>query len=156
MEYRAEIRRLSNSFYADYPEGLFPEILRKDARAYTCLLIDLHTDYLICLPFRSRMVHTEGFHFSNTVRSSKTPSGLDYKKMVLIKDARYVDGTAAIIDVDEFKEVRDNLDAIVAGAVKYIDTYVQHANKSCILHDREYRRLFQYSTLSYFHDILGI
>lgn len=85
----------------------------------------------------------------------ENPSGLDYKKMVLIKDERYV-GTAAIIDVDEFKEVRDNLDAIVAGAVKYIDTYAQHANKSCILHDREYRRLFQYSTLSYFHDILGI
>lgn len=72
MEYLAEIRRLSNSFYADYPEGLFPEILRKDARAYTCLLIDLHTDYLICLPFRSRMVHTKGFHFSNTVRSSNS------------------------------------------------------------------------------------
>ncbi len=157
MEFDVEVCRLSSDFYNAYPSSSYPEILQKDSRPYTCLLIDLHYDYFICIPFRSNMGHQNGFAFNGTQRSASTPSGLDYQKLVLIKDTTYIDSaTPAVVDQDEYNAMITNLPKIVTDAVKYIDKYIHHVNGSQILHHREYTRCYGYSTLPYFHDILGI
>ncbi len=79
MEFDVDICALSKKFYEDYPPQKYPEILRKGSRPYTCLLIDFHTEYLICIPFRSSVTHNEAFIFSGTKRSKRSRSGLDYK-----------------------------------------------------------------------------
>ena len=57
MEYRAELCRLSEVFYDAYPASEYPEILTKNQRPYTCLTIETHDGYLICVPFRSSINH---------------------------------------------------------------------------------------------------
>ena len=49
MEYTLEVLRLSSQFNKDYPKDTYPELMHKQGRPYTCLLIDLHCDYFICI-----------------------------------------------------------------------------------------------------------
>ena len=55
MTFDADIYKLSDEFFADYPADRYPELMRKPDRPYYCLLIDIHTDYFICVPFRSNI-----------------------------------------------------------------------------------------------------
>ncbi len=97
-------------------------------------------------------------HFcSNTQRSKISPSGLDYRKVAIIKDMEYIDSlTPAIIDRDEYVATIANIEKIVSEVNEYIDKYVNHIKQISILHTREFTRHYKYSTLQYFHDILGL
>lgn len=86
----------------------------------------------------------------------RTRSGLDYTKIVLIKDADYLDNQKAIVDQDEFKETIKHLPTIVSEVNAYIDTYINHVKGISPLHPRDYDRKYKYSTLQYFHDIMNI
>lgn len=157
MDYAVDICRLSHSFYSAYPLTQYPEIMRKDERPYTCLLIETHDDYFICIPFRSSIRHNDAFLFSNTNRSLNTRSGLDYKKTVLIKDTSYIDSTTpVVVDNDEYTAMITNIGTIVNEIEEYIKTYINHINRTSTLHPRKFQRHYQFSTLPYFHDILGI
>ena len=57
MEYDSELSLLSSKFTQDYPPATYPELMHKHGRPYTCLLIDSHDDYFICVPFRSSIGH---------------------------------------------------------------------------------------------------
>ncbi len=157
MDYAVDVCRLSSKFYADYPETLYPELMLKDNRPYTSLLIETKEDYFICIPFRSNITHKDAFLFKNTGRSSYTPSGLDYRKTVIIKDIDYIDSaTPAVIDNDEYVAMIANIQKIVNEVNTYIETYINHINQTSVLHEREFSRHYQYSTLQYFHDVLNL
>ena len=138
----------------DYPEDEFPELMHKLGRPYSCLLIDTHEDYFICIPFRSHINHRNSFMFHGTQRSMKSKSGLDYTKIVLIKDEKYFDDKKAIVDQDEYNEVQIHLDEIVEEAVDYVNGYIAHVEKIKEMHPREFERKYKYSTLTYFYDII--
>lgn len=125
MEYRVDVRKLSAMFYQAYPNAEYPEILQKGDRPYTCLLIDMR-EYFICVPFRSEMKHQQGFVFSGTRRSQRSCSGLDYKKLVLLRDTSYIDDSPAVVDADEYHAVISNLDKIITDVLAYIDGYTKH------------------------------
>lgn len=157
MEVVTEISLLSSKFIQDYPHAQYPEIMHKQGRPYSCLIIDTHDDYYICIPFRSAISHNQAFLFKNTQRSKSSRSGLDYKKMVLIKDESYIDRvTVAIVDSDEYKEAITNLEKIASEAAQYLDDYIAHVSGTKPLHHREYDRKYRFSTLPYFHDILEL
>ncbi len=157
MEYTAEMHLLSAKFARDYPPSEFPEILHKTGRAYTCLLIDTHEDFLICVPFRSDIRHNNAFLFSGTARSRKSRSGLDYSKIIIISDPDYIDSSVpAIVDPDEYSEMMRHLDTIVEGAVSYVETYMNHINGTAPIHPRQFARRYQFSTLPYFKEIMRI
>lgn len=156
MEYDVEIRQLSQKFANDYPEKIFPELMLKRGRPYTCLLIDTHDDFFICVPFRSSISHNTAYLFKNTKRSKKSRSGLDYTKMALIKDTDYIDNTTAIVDNDEYVETIQNIERIVRDVNKYISDYCKHIKQEDKLAERDFARRYKYSTLPYFHDILGL
>ena len=146
-----------NFFFNAYPETQYPEIMRKDGRPYTCLLIETQDGYFICIPFRSSIQHNEAFIFTNTARSTHSRSGLDYKKVVIIKESDYIDSTTQVlVDNDEYSAMMTNIDAIVNEIDDYIKVYIDHINGTKRLHPRQFVRRYQYSTLPYFHDILGI
>lgn len=156
MNYDVEVYKLSNDFFNDYPISEYPELLTKEGRPYNCLLIDTHIDYFICIPFRTNISphNSDSYIFKNSNRSKHHNSGLDYQKMLIIKEARYLENNA-IVDQDEYSETMSNIDKIVMGAEKYLNTYIAHVNKTHILHQRDYDRHYKFSTLPYFHDILN-
>lgn len=157
VEYDFELLLLSEKFARDYPASSFPELMRKHGRPYTCLLIDSHEDYFICVPFRSSIGHKNAFMFKGTARSKKSKSGLDYSKIVLIKDNDYLDSiTSAVVDDDEYTEMIKNLPTIVREVNDYVNTYINHVNAVAPIHQREFLRKYQYSTLPYFHNVMGI
>lgn len=155
MDYLSEVYMLSTKFLSDYPASAYPELMYKAGRPYTCLLIEYHEDYYICIPFRSSINHNNAFIFTTTRRSQRTRSGLDYSKMAIIKNPDYINSsTSAIVDPDEYSEMMRNLPRIAREAVSYLETYISHINGSMTLHPRTYNRKYRYSTLPYFDDIL--
>lgn len=155
MKFDSTLSLLSLKFSKDYPADTYPELLHKHNRPYTCLLIETHNDYFICVPFRSSIRHKNAFMFTSTARSKYTKSGLDYSKIIIIKDNIYFDSTAtAIVDRDEYTEMMKNLPTIVQEANDYVEAYINHIKGIVPMHPRAFARKYQYSTLRYFHDIL--
>lgn len=152
-----DVLLLSSKFSQDYPHARYPELMYKQGRPYSCLLVDTHDGYYICIPFRSSISRNNAYFFKNTQRSKLSRSGLDFEKIVLINDKRYLDfQTTAIVDADEYTDVIANQDKIVKKAINYVNTYIAHVTGEKVLHFREYDRRYRYSTLPYFHDIMGI
>ncbi|MCC8106075.1 MAG: hypothetical protein LIO99_08755 [Clostridiales bacterium] len=157
MDFDSGLYLLSPKFMEDYPASTYPELMHKQGRPYTCLLIETHEDYFICVPFRSDIRHKNSFLFTGTKRSKRTSSGLDYSKIVIIEDSDYIDSTASVvIDQDEYNEMIKNLPTIVQEANDYVDTYIDHVTGKTRIHPREFSRKYQFSTLPYFHEILKI
>lgn len=130
----------------------------KDKRPYGCLLIKTHNDYYICVPFRSHIHHKNAFLFKNTERLKTDSSRLDYSKTVLIRPEDYDKYLIenAVVDTDEYKAVRMNIYKIEKQISKYIEGYVKSVSDFENADKKSFERKYKYSTLKYFHDILGI
>ena len=155
MDYKIEISRLSNKFYQDYPLSVYPEILSKEARSYVCLTIKIR-DYYICIPYRSNVDHKYSYRFKYSKRSKKKKSGLDYRKIVIIKNEVYFEKSFAIVDTDEHRETMMNIKKIVSSAEKFVDEYIAHTKNIKLLDSEEFDRRYTVSALQYFHKELGI
>ena len=153
-KYTFTIKYLSDTFYDAYPAAEYPEILKKDSRPYTCLLLKTHYDFFICIPFRTDIRHKYAYHFHSSRRASAHHSGLDYTKMVLISDASFIDSAPAVVDQDEYVELRTHIDKICKRAVSYLDDYIACINGTLALNSEEFFRRYRYSALPCFHDIL--
>lgn len=156
MEYDLDITLLSNDFLKKYPKNLYPEILHKPGRPYSCLLLEYYDEFFICVPFRSHINHKNAYLFKNSARSRKSSSGLDYSKSVIIKDIKYLDNSPAIVDKDEYKEMVSHIARITHEVCNYVSGYINHVNKTKVLHNKEFHRKYAYSTLKYFHDVMKI
>lgn len=156
MDYEFQIYRMSNLFYNAYPSSQYPEILAKSDRVYSCLLIDMHCDYFICVPYRSDIRHNNAFKFKHTNRSKTHQSGLDFTKIVIVKNNDYLSANSVAIDNDEYIQTIINMQKIVSKTNNYVETYIKHINGENILSSAKYDRLYKYSTLKYFHKELGL
>ena len=156
LNVEVEIYQLSEQFLRDYPAEQYPELMCKRGRPYSCLLIDLHFDYYICIPYRSSIRHKNAYLFTGTQRSLRTKSGLDYSKIVLIQKKIYLNDKNVVVDQDEYTETIRNIKRIAGEAVEYIEGYIHHVDGTKLLHPRAYDRKYKFSTLPYFHDILGL
>lgn len=155
MDYIADIYNLSAKFYADHPHERFPEILAKQGRPYSCLLIEYMEGIFICIPFRTNVRHKYAYRFKNSARSRKYNSGLDYTKAVLVKNAEYIDlNASAVVDSDEYKEAITNLPRITKEIFSYISDYRDDLLGVNPLHPREWKRRYGMSTLPYFNDLI--
>lgn len=155
MEYDYALYQLSDAFREKYPMNQYPELMYKAGRPYNCLLIDIYQDYFICIPFRSHISHNNAFFFRRTLRSKLTRSGLDFSKIVIIKESKFLQENA-IVDSDEYTETIRQMPQIVRAASSYVNNYISHINGSSLLHPNEFKRKYRFSTLSYFHDLLGL
>lgn len=152
-----QVLNLTQQFYNDFPSPPYTEIMHKERRPYGCLLIQSHYGYFICIPYRSHIKHKYSYKFKRSVRSQKTSSGLDYSKIIIIKNNNYIGRADAVIDQDEYNETRDNIEYIKHDAQQYIDDYVKQMQGKVLKYDkREFQRIYEYSTLKYFHQELGI
>ena len=149
---------LTSDFYNMYPNPPYVEILRKANRPYNCLLLQSSYDYFVCVPYRTEVRHKYAYKFTSSYRSVSNDSGLDYTKVVIVSDvnSHYLSTVHAVVDVDEYKETRNNINIIVHDVSQYIDDYVNHCMGSVVLHKQDFLRRYRYSTLSYFHKELNI
>lgn len=155
-EYDYQILKLTNQFYECYPNPPYSEILEKGSRAYKCLLLQMHYDYFICIPFRSEIHHKYAYLFKDSQRSQKHRSGLDYTKMIIVKNPLFIDNIDTFIDNDEYAELRRNINRIKDEAVRFLEEYIEHVSGRKLLHMSEFKRRYAYSTIRYFHKELGL
>ena len=152
-----QILTLSHQFYKDYPDPPYRELTRKNKRPYNCLLMQSSYGYYICIPYRSHINHKYAYKFKNSIRSRKSKSGLDYSKMVIIENSDYLSTQNAVIDTDEYKETRQNIEYIKNDVAKYINEYIAYVkNKTPTKNQKKLKRKYIYSTLQYFHKELKI
>lgn len=151
-----QILRLTEHFYNAYPDPPYREVLKKNQRAYNCLLFQTHYDFFICIPYRTEIHHPYAFHFSKTKRSKAHKSGLDYSKIIIITKTNYLDSTDAIVDKDEYNETMINLERIKKDALYYVEEYMECMNGKRKLHKKMFDRKYGFSTLQYSHKELGI
>ena len=155
MKYTVQLCLLTDQFLQDYPSSCFPELLLKQKRPYVSLLLEMH-DYFICIPFRTSIKHENAFLFKTSRRSQKNHSGLDYSKLVIIRDKRYIDlKTKVVVDHDEYVETLQNLPKIINEVGDYIRDYMNHIQGIHLMNSLEFNRKYQYSTLPYFLNILN-
>ena len=152
-----QVLNLTQQFYSDYPDPPYSEIVRKNNRPYNCLLIQSKYGYFICIPYRSHISHKYAYKFKNSIRSKRTKSGLDYSKVVIVKNTNYISSADAVVDKDEYNETRDNIGYIKNDVQEYIDNYVNYKLGISQKYDeQEFTRIYKYSTLHYFDKELGI
>ena len=151
-----QILKLTDDFYNTYPNPPYIEILEKKQRAYNCILFQTHYGYFICVPYRTEISHKYAYHFKNSARSIMHKSGLDYTKIVLITDTRFIDTQDALIDKDEYNETMVNLEKIKAEALAFVEEYVSHIKGEQLLHPKEFKRRYSFSPLKYFHAEMGV
>ena len=156
IDYDFQILKLTDHFYNAYPRSCYPEILQKGKRAYNCIVFEMSSEYFLCIPYRTEITHRYAYHFRNSSRSIQHKSGLDYAKMVIVKNMKYLDSTQAIVDTDEYIETVTNMDKIKDEVLDFLEVYVKHVKGDVVLHASEYRRRYQYSPLQYFHLELGL
>ncbi len=149
------IKKLSKKFYQRYSPKIYEEILSKEDRPYSCLLVKQY-GYFICVPFRTEIRHKYAYHFQASKRSRKHHSGLDFTKAVIVANQEFINEDIAIVDQDEYKEVIYNIEKIVDSVIKFVDDYVEHIKGIKKLHEREFERRYHFSSLKYFERELGL
>lgn len=149
-----QILKLTERFYFKYSDSQYPELLNKKNRPYNCMLLQTHYDYFICVPFRTNINHNNAFKFSSSKRSKVKKSGLNYSKMIIIKDLNYLESRDAVIDKAEYKETVKNIERIKAEALEYLENYIKYINGKEVMHREEFMRRYKYTTLKYFHEEL--
>lgn len=154
----SELMHLSTEFYKEYDAIKYPEILNKPLRVYDVAVFDGPGDYYICIPFRSDMnKKSSAYYFKNSLRSKRGRSGLDFEKMVIVKDTKYLnDKDPVYIDSDEYNEFASNKKFIESQAIKYLLRYIKHITGEKPLSKDQYRKNYQFTSLKYFHKELGI
>lgn len=155
-EYDYQVLRMTEKFFDHYPELEYPEIMRKKLRSYSCLLIETHYKFFICIPYRTEIRHKYAYHFKKSKRSREHRSGLDFTKMIIIKNAEFIDNKEAEIDADEYAETRNKIYEIVKKALSFLDDYIMHHTGERMLNQREYDRRYKFSSLQYFHREMGL
>lgn len=103
-----------------------------------------------------KLKHKYAFKFKNSKRSREHNSGIDYSKMVIIKNTDYI-GKYGIIDRDEEKEEFNNINQIVTEAISYLEIYINYQtgteNK---IGKNKFSKMYKCSTLKYFHRELNL
>lgn len=150
-----QIYQLSKQFYDDYPQNRFPEIEQKQDRPYTILILKITDGIKIGVPFRSHIAHQNAYHFQTSKRSEISRSGLDFSKMIILDELKYI-GETTQIDRDEFTEYKKNVATIQQAATKYLIEYCNHHKGVKKLGKNKYKNAYKYTTLQYFHRELGI
>ena len=146
---------LSEKFYKDHPPNLFPEILKKQNRPYTCLAFKLSSDIFLCIPYRTKINHKYAYHFICSKRSKMYKSGLDYTKMIIVREEAYLgSGRQVLLDTDEYVETVRNIKLIRQEAIEFLNQYISHVAGVHMLHSEEFKRRYQFSPLKYFHEEL--
>ena len=142
-----ELRKLSEKFYKDYPKDLYPEFERKKDRPYVVLIIAIFGNKF-AIPFRSNIKHSFCYRFKKTYRKTRSFTGLDYSKCVIVNNQEYL-GEITTIDNKEYAELDDKYFFITKKFKNYLENFIKFLNNPS---NKNLIEMFKFSTLNYFKD----
>ena len=151
MNYNYEIRHLSNIFKIEYPENLYPEFENKAKRPFVVFLVEID-NHIFAIPFRTNMNHKYGFKFSESNLNTRSSTGLDFTKAVLVDNTKLL-GEKVRIDSKEFKKLNKKCLFIKNQFEKYYYNYKKYVKGEL---NNKLSEAYKYSTLKYFHKELDI
>lgn len=144
-----KLNYLSEEFFEKYNSIDFPEIENKDNRPYMVVLVNIESN-TFAIPFRTNIPHNNCYKFKNTSRPTKSITGLDYTKAVIVNDNKYI-GKPARIDDKEYIELNKNYPFIIKQFSKFVSDYIKFVNGEQTYYAA---KKFRFTTLKYFHDDL--
>lgn len=136
---------LSRAFFIDFPISKFPELEQKQDRPYIHVSIEISNN-MFCVPLRSNINHSYAYFTDKA-----TKCGIDFLKVVVINDTKYIDNAVPQIRQHEFNFLKGKEHIIKSKLIKYINNY-----KSAKLNLQIYRNqnIVKNSTLQYFEKFI--
>lgn len=151
MNRKYRLKYLSDSFYQQYTVQDYPEIEHKKERPYMVFLIKIDEN-TYAIPFRTNIKHKFCYKFKNSDRNTKSSTGLDYTKAVVVNDESYI-GDDATIDNKEYIELNNKYFFIIRQFENYLQGYMKYAKGGA--NEFETKK-YRFSTLQYFHKEIGL
>ena len=144
-----ELRKLSKEFYKAYPHSKYPEMEAKENRPYVVLLVEINK-IQFAIPLRTNIRHSYCYKFKTSDRETKSSTGIDFSKAVVISKDSYL-GEKTDINDKEYLELQQKTFFIISKFRKYVNDYINYRKHG----GNEYvAKRYSFSTLKYFDDIL--
>ena len=144
-----ELRKLSKEFYKAYPHNEFPEMEAKLGRPYVVLLVEIN-NVKFAIPLRTNIRHSYCYKFKTSDRETKSSTGIDFSKAVVISKDSYL-GEETDINDKEYLELQEKAFFIINKFKKYVFDYISFKKNG----GNEYiTRRYKYSALKYFDEFL--
>ena len=84
-----ELRKLSKEFYKAYPHNESPEMEDKLGRPYVVLLVKIN-NVKFAISLRTNICHSFCYKFKTSDRETKSSTGIDFSKAVVISRDSYL------------------------------------------------------------------
>ena len=143
---KIELRKLTQKFYDDYPQSLYPEIEYKLGRPYVILLVKIRKK-TFAIPFRTNIKHSSCYKFKSTKRIANSSTGLDFSKAVVIIKKEHL-GDLTYIDNKEYVELQNKYYFVLKKFKKYVYDYVHYKRYGG---NKYIEKRYRYTTLKYFN-----
>lgn len=144
-----ELRKLSKEFYESYPHNQFPEMEAKSGRPYAVLLVEIN-NLKFAIPLRTNIRHSYCYKFKTSDRETKSSTGIDFSKAVVISKDSYL-GEQTDINDKEYLELQEKAFFIIKKFKKYVTDYISFKKNG----GNEYiARRYKFSALKYFDEFL--
>lgn len=141
--------------HSDFVEMLDPNNIKKQTDRCYVFICFKYIGNNVLVPFRTHIPNIEKIgRVAYKLPSSKRPNaGLDYRKVLIVNDDRYISHQECIrLPKSQTSVIKNNYVKIESEVIKYIEGYIKSAKKG-----REYKdKKYKYSTLHNFHDELRI
>lgn len=141
-----EIKSLTDDAYRRVSEGR-NQVLQKN-RGYGVITITVR-NMTFAIPLRSNLNHPNGL---KTIKVGPFWNGLDYSKALLVEDADFRQESFVLREQKEYDKIIKNKDKVFKEFCEYLSEYIEYASAE----ERVFNRKFQFTTLQYFHNELGI
>ncbi len=144
-----ELRKLSKEFYKAYPHSEYPEMEAKENRPYVVLLVQINK-IQFAIPLRTNIRHSYCYKFKTSDRETKSSTGIDFSKAVVISKDSYL-GEKTDINDKEYLELQEKTFFIIKKFKKYVSDYISFKKNGGNEH---IAKRYLFSTLKYFDGIL--
>ncbi len=146
------LHKLSTQFFLDFPKKLYPEIEEKENRPYIILVCTIN-GIKFGLPLRTNIKHNYCYKFKRTTRNTKSSTGIDFSKAVVLNNSNHI-GNTTTIDSKEYIELDKNIVFIISKFKQYVNSYIDYKKSNQYDKNKDFK--YKYSTLQYFHNELGL
>ncbi len=150
-----KIKTIKDSYFED--NNLVECLENKEQhRPYLYVLVRYEGNNIF-IPFRSKLNENGNLDkiinvIAYDISSSKKPyAKLDFSKMLIINDEKYINSDA-IVDSTQYTKIKNDIEKIEKQAVNYISGYIKAVGKGRSRIDGRYR----FSTLVNYHGELGL
>lgn len=144
-----ELRKLSKEFYKAFPHNEFPEMEAKLGRPYVVLLVEIN-NIKFAIPLRINIRHSYCYKFKTSDRETKSSTGIDFSKAVVISKDNYL-GEETEINDKEYLELQEKAFFIINKFKKYVFDYISFKKNGGNVY---IAKRYKFSTLKYFDEFL--